>query len=162
MIEIHETASVSKLADIEDSVIGSLIKIGPYSVVDSFVKIKPAGGSGNIVMGENSILNSGCVLYVGNGIIIGDYVSIAANCTLAPTNHRYISKNEIVKNQGFLPSKGGIIIEDDVWIGAGSVLLDGAILRKGCVVAAMSIVRGEVPSYSINAGNPLKTKGWRK
>jgi virginiamycin A acetyltransferase len=53
-------------------------------------------------------------------------------------------------------------VEDDVWIGAGSVLLDGAILRRGCVIGAMSLVRGEIPAYSIQAGNPIALVGWRE
>ena len=60
-----------------------------------------------------------------------------------------------------MPSKGGIIIEDDVWIGAGCVFLDGTIVRKGCVIGAMSLVRGELEAYSINVGNPLKKVGSR-
>ena len=47
MISIHESAQVSQLADIEDSVRGSLIEIGPETQIDSFVKIKPAGGDGD-------------------------------------------------------------------------------------------------------------------
>ena len=61
-----------------------------------------------------------------------------------------------------MPSKGVITGEDDVWIGANCVLLDGAFLRRGCVIAAGSIVGGEASAYSINAGNPLKIIGWRE
>jgi acetyltransferase-like isoleucine patch superfamily enzyme len=52
-------------------------------------------------------------------------------------------------------------VEDDVWIGANSVILDGAIIRRGAVVGAGSLVRGEVASYSIVAGNPLRQIGVR-
>lgn len=44
MIEIDPSATISHVADIEDSVRGSRIVIGPGAVIDSFVKIKPAGG----------------------------------------------------------------------------------------------------------------------
>lgn len=162
MINIDPTATVSKLADIEDSVRGSLIVVGAKSVIDSFVKIKPAGGAGNVVIGQSCVINSGTVIYSGNGVIIGNSVAIAANCTLAPVNHQFHEKNKLIRAQGFKPSKGGILIEDDVWIGANTVLLDGAILRQGCVVGACSIVRGEVAAYSINAGNPLRQIGWRQ
>lgn len=162
MIEIDKTAQVSPLTDIEDSVRGSRIAVGPHSIIDSFVKVKPAGGSGNLIIGSYSIINSGCVLYTGNGICIGDYVSIAANCTLAPVNHAYQEKGRLIREQGFLPSKGGILIEDDVWIGANCVLLDGAILRRGSVIAAGSVVRGEVEAYSVNAGHPLRVVRWRE
>lgn len=156
VIEIHPTAKVSVLADIEDSVRGTRIVVGEQSVIDSFVKVKPAGGDGDLIIGKQVVINSGCVLYTGNGISIGNMVAIAANCTLAPVNHAYHDKHKPIRSQGFLPSKGGIIIEEDVWIGANCVILDGAILRKGCVVAAGSIIKGELDAYSVYAGNPLR------
>lgn len=162
MIDIHTTAKVSPLADIEDSVRGTSIQIGEKVVIDSFVKVKPAGGVGDVKIGARSVINSGCVLYTGNGITIGENVAIAANCTFAPVNHAFMNKNVPINQQGFLPSKGGILIEDDVWIGANCVILDGAILRRGCVIGAGSLVRTEVEAYSINVGNPLKLIGWRE
>lgn len=162
MIEIHATAIISNFADIEDSVRGTRIIIGANTVIDSFVKVKPAGGGGNLIIGESSVINSGTVIYTGNGITIGNFVAIAANCTLAPVNHEYKSKSTLIRQQGFRESKGGIVIEDDVWIGANCVLLDGTILRAGCVIAAGSVVRGEVQPYTINAGNPLRIIGRRE
>ena len=154
LVEVHPTAQVSKLADLELSQRGTRIVVGPGSRIDSFVKIKPAGGLGHVVLGERCYLNSGCVLYSGNGITIGNDVLIAANCTLAPVNHAFTDRNSLIREQGFQPSRGGIVIEDDVWIGANCVLLDGAVLRRGCVVGAGSLVRGELPAYSICRGTP--------
>ncbi|MCE9661107.1 MAG: acyltransferase [Burkholderiales bacterium] len=162
MIEIDATARVSPLADIEDSVRGSRIVIGARSVIDSFVKIKPTGGSGDLVIGAHSVVNSGCVFYTGNGITIGNHVAIAANTTFAPVNHAYKDRSRLIAEQGFLPSKGGIVIEDDVWIGANCVLLDGTVLRRGAVIGAGSLVRGEVAAWSVNAGNPLVRLGERQ
>lgn len=162
MIEVAPSARVSALADIEDSVRGSRIIIGEHSVVDSFVKIKPAGGIGDMIVGASVVINSGCVFYTGNGILIGNHVAIAANCTFAPVNHEYVSRSQLISKQGFRPSKGGIIIEDDVWIGSNCVLLDGAIIRQGVVVAAGSVVRGELFSYGIYGGNPLRQLGARQ
>lgn len=161
MIQIDQTAHVSTLADIEDSVRGTRIVVGAHSVIDSFVKIKPAGGLGDVVIGEYVAINSGCVLYTGHGIRIGDHVAIAANCTLAPVNHAYKESSSLIREQGFLPSKGGIVIEDDVWIGANCVLLDGTRLRQGCVLAAGSVVRHEIPAYTVWAGQPLRQVGER-
>jgi acetyltransferase-like isoleucine patch superfamily enzyme len=162
MIEIHPTASVSKLADIEDSVRGSRIVVGAGCVIDAFVKIKPAGGSGDIEIGASSIVNSGCVLYTGNGIRIGREVAIAANCTFAPVSHEYADRATPIRRQGFRPSKGGIVIGDDVWIGAGCVLLDGTVVEDGCVIGAGSLVRGVLQAYGVYAGNPLRRIGERQ
>jgi acetyltransferase-like isoleucine patch superfamily enzyme len=162
MLIVAPTAKISKLADIEDSTRGTRIVIEDGVMIDAFVKIKPAGGSGDVIIGAGSYINSGCVLYTGHGIRIGTNVLIAANCTLAPTNHEIRDRSRLIREQGFSPSRGGIVIEDDVWVGANSVLLDGAILRRGCVVGAGSVVREELPEYSINVGSPARTVSWRK
>lgn len=161
-IVVDPTARVSPLADIEDSVRGTRIEIGPRVVIDSFVKIKPAGGSGDLAIGESSVINAGCVLYTGNGIRIGRAVSVAANCTFAPVNHAFAERGRPIQQQGFQPSRGGIVVEDDVWIGANCVLLDGALLRQGCVIAAGTVVRGEVAAYSVVAGDPPRVIGERR
>jgi len=162
MLSIAPSARISPLSDIEDSVRGSRITIGGHSVIDSFVKIKPAGGTGDLIIGEHVVINSGCVLYTGQGLRIGNHVAIAANCTLAPVNHAFQDKSRLIREQGFAPGKGGIVIEDDVWIGANCVLLDGAILRRGCVVGAGSLVRGELAAYTIYGGQPLRVLGERQ
>lgn len=161
-IQIHPEARVSSLADVEDSVRGTLISIGAGCMVDSFVKIKPAGGSGDVIIGQRVYINSGCVIYSGNGVRIGNDVAIAANCVFAAANHAFHERGRLIREQRFSASRGGIVIEDDVWIGAGCVLLDGAVVRRGAVIGAMSLVRGEVPEYSINHGNPLRTVDWRR
>ena len=160
-ISIHPTAQVSPLADLERSQRGTRIVIGAECRIDSFVKIKPAGGMGDVLIGARCYLNSGCVLYSGNGITMGNDVLIAANCTLAPVNHAFRDRDQLIREQGFGPSRGGIVIEDDVWIGANCVLLDGAVLRRGWVVGAGSLVRGELPAYSICRGTPAVQVGMR-
>ena len=124
MIKIHETAKISLKCDIEDSTRGSSIEIGANSTIDSFVKFKPAGGMGDIKIGDRVYINSCCVLYSGNGIFIGDDVLISANCTLAPVNHEYTNKSKKISSQGHASSKGGVTIEDNVFIGHGVMTIN--------------------------------------
>ena len=156
MNQIADTAVISHLSDIETSSRGSRLIVGDNVMIDAFVKIKFTGGSGDVVIGKGSFINSGCVLYSGNGIQIGCDVLIAANCTIAPVNHAYLDKNKTIKEQRFKPGKGGITIEDDVWIGAGVIILDGSTIKKGCVIGAGSMVNGETEAYGVYAGNPLQ------
>lgn len=153
---ISTSAKISALSDIEKSSRKSKLVVGENVMIDAFVKIKFTGGDGDIEIGSNTYINSGCILYSGNGIHIGNNVLIAANCTLAPVNHEIKSKNDLIINQRFKPSKGGIIIEDDVWIGAGVVILDGSRIRKGSVIGALSLVNGSTEEYGIYVGNPIK------
>lgn len=162
MLVISEQAKISKLADIEDSVRGSRIVIERDVVIESFVKIKPIGGTGDVVIGENSRINSGVVIFSGNGIKIGRNVLISPNCVLVPVNHEYRNRDIEIIFQHFMPSRGGIIIESDVWIGANTTILDGSVIRKGVVAGANSLVRNHLESYCVYAGNPLKKIGERK
>jgi virginiamycin A acetyltransferase len=161
MIVADPTARISTLADLEPSQRGSRYVIGPHAMIDAFVKIKAAGGSGDVIIGADSYVNSGCVLYSGHGIVIGKNVLIAANCTLAATNHAFANAAVPIRQQGFQPSRGGIVIGDDVWIGANCVLLDGTRIGQGAVIAAGSVVRGAVEAFAIMAGNPLYRIGTR-
>ena len=156
MIEIHPTAFVSSLADLESSSKGSRVVIGPNVYIDSFVKFKAAGGLGDILIGAGTQINSGCVLYIGNGISIGENVSITANCVFAPTNHNFENSAKNIQSQGFQKSKGGIRIGNDVWIGALTGVLDGARIGDGCVVGASSLVRGVLDDFCVYVGNPLR------
>ncbi len=161
MLVIDPTAKISPLADIEDSVRGTRIEICAHVVIDAFVKIKPAGGSGNVEIGAGTVINSGCVIYSGNGVRIGRGVAIAANCTFAPVNHEYKQRDNTIASQGFRPSKGGIEIGDDAWIGANCVLLDGVKVGNGCVIGAGSVVRGVLESHAVYGGNPIRMLGRR-
>lgn len=155
-LEIADSAVISPDARITASVRGTKIKIGEHTHVFEFVSIRAVGGVGDMVVGQHCHINPGCVIYTGNGIQIGDHVLLASGVMLMPTNHAYERRDIAIRHQGFLPSKGGIIIEDDVWIGSNSVVLDGAVIRKGAIIAAGSVVRGEIPAYEIWGGVPAK------
>ena len=161
MLKISPGARISTMADIEDSVRGSVIDIEEGVTIDSFVKIKPAGGTGDVLIGAGTTINSGVAIYSGNGVSIGKRCAIAANCTFAPVNHEYNSTDKPITEQGFRPSRGGVIVEDDVWIGANAVLLDGTILRKGCIVGAGTVVRSEIPANAICVGIPARVISYR-
>jgi virginiamycin A acetyltransferase len=159
--EIASSASVSSLAYIEESVRGSTLRIGERAFIDAFVAIKFSGGLGDVSIGDETYLNAGTVIYSGNGVSLGNHVMVASNVTFAPTNHAFARRDVPMIRQGFMPSRGGILVEDDVWIGANCVILDGAILRRGCIVGAGSVVSAELQPFSINFGVPAKFVKWR-
>lgn len=158
---ISSSAKISKLTDFETSVRSSKLIIEDDVKIDSFVKIKFVGGEGDVKIGKRSFINSGCVIYSGNGLSIGEDVLIAANCVFAPVNHEYKLRSQTIISQRFKKSKGGIIVEDDVWIGAGAIILDGAIIKKGTVIGAGCIVNFETEEYGIYVGSPISLKGFR-
>lgn len=109
---------------------------------------------GQITIGDDFSLNPYSVLYGHGGLTIGHGVRIAAGCVVIPANHVIEDTLQPIRKQGV--TKVGIIIEDDVWIGANVTVLDGVHIAKGCVIAAGSVVRGNTDPYSIYAGVPAR------
>jgi len=161
-IDLGMDVQVAETAKIYPSTKGSRIVIGSHSEIYDYVVIRCVGGSGDILIGEHCYFNPGCVLYSGNGISMGNYVLLAPGVKVAPTNHAFESREVPIRCQGFMPSKGGVVIDDDVWVGANAVLLDGARIERGAVIAAGAVVNGKVPAYEIWGGVPARKIGERK
>lgn len=96
-------------------------------------------------------------------LVIGNYVSIAPDVQfILGGNHQLYTFTPFplksvfggIQQETDSLSKGAIIVEDEVWIGTGAVLLSGIRLGKGSVVAAGSVVTKDVPPYAIVGGNP--------
>jgi len=126
--------------------------------VEIFSTIKSKYGK-NLVIGYNTILSC----EDGLGIFIGDNVGIAAYCYFRTSNHKIDNVNIPILQQGhdfkilsFEGSNYSIIIEDDVWIGAHSIILSGSHVGQGSVISAGSVVSSRIPPYSIVAGNPAR------
>ena len=80
---------------------GTLIEIGARTVIDAFVKIKPAGGMGDVVIGPR--VNSGTVIYTGNGVRIGDGWRSPPTAPSPPPTTRS-DRTRPIREQGFQPS----------------------------------------------------------
>ena len=161
MNSIDPTAQISKYARLDVSTKGTQLFVGAYSVIDDFVKIKQVGGAGDVIIGEYVYVNSGTIMYSGNGIKIGNSVLIGPNCSIVPVNHEYKNPNQLIRLQGFKRSKGGITIHDDVWLGANVTIVDGVTIGKGAIISANSLLKDNVEEYAIYAGNPAKKIGSR-
>jgi acetyltransferase-like isoleucine patch superfamily enzyme len=86
-----------------------------------------------------------------NNIIIGDNVLIAPRVTLITQTHP-ISPDRFFKSS----ISGKIVIEDNVWIGSGVIILPDITIGKGTVVGAGAVVTKDVPPYSVVAGVPAR------
>ena len=64
-------------------------------------------------------------------------------------------------NQKSAGDDKGVIIEDDVWIGANAVLLEGVTVAQGSVIGAGAVVTKSTQPYSISAGIPARQVGLR-
>lgn len=147
---------------------GSNLKLGEFCRFYENVFIK-AGR--NITIGRYTSI-SGPNTDIVNSIFpikIGSFCSIARNVTIQEYNHNpenfttyYIKQNLLNKKEiNEKVSKGSIVIGNDVWIGAQCIILSGAQIGDGAIIAANSVVTGKIPSYAIAGGTPAKVIKYR-
>jgi acetyltransferase-like isoleucine patch superfamily enzyme len=159
--EIHDPAYIARSAKFDFQSdgynLGGRVRIAAGARISHGAVIAPYGG--HITIGRNFYLGPGCVLYGHGGLTIGDDVLIAAHTVIVPSNHRFMSRSVLINKQG--ADNTGIKIGNDVWIGAGAKILDGAHLDDGAVVAAGAVVNRPVEEYSLVAGVPARKLKYR-
>jgi acetyltransferase-like isoleucine patch superfamily enzyme len=170
------------LAAIENGVrlrFASHIRLGRNVYLDQGVYLHacPQG----IVIGDNTIVMHGAVLHVYNfrdlphafirigrdsligelnvlrgqgGITIGDRVYTAPLVQILAVNHVFDDPTRPMIEQGITAE--GIVIEDDVWIGAGAIITDGVRVGRGAVVAAGAVVTQDAPPHTVVGGVPAR------
>jgi acetyltransferase-like isoleucine patch superfamily enzyme len=136
----------------------SYITIGEDSYLSSHATLNTFDGW--IAMGSNCTVNSYAILYGHGGLRIGNDVRIAPQAMIMPMNHIFDDLHVPIWKQGIQAK--GIKIEDDVWLGSGSIVLDGVTIGKGSVIGAGAVVTKNIPPYSIALGVPAKVIKERK
>jgi len=110
-----------------------------------------------ISIGDHVYIGYATVLSCADSITIGDRVLIAEGCSIYDNNNHPIDPEDRANNEPVgLKDIAPVVIEDDAWIGAHSIILKGVIVRRGSVVAAGSVVTKSVPAMTVVAGNPAK------
>ena len=142
---------VSPRAEVE---ITPHLSIGRKSVIGSFTKIKATDGP--LRIGSHVEIANGVTLTSHTkGVEIGDDCMIGPNVSILGNNYRYDRLDVALRLQEKISPKG-IRIANNVWIGAGCVILDGADIGPGTIVTPNSVVSGKIPENSIAQGNPAK------
>ena len=107
-----------------------------------------------IKIGQDSLIGEYCVIRGQGGVTIGDRVYTSPFTQLLAVNHVFDDPKRPFVEQGITAT--GIVIEDDVWLGAGAVITDGVRVGHHSMVAAGAVVTKDVAPYSIMAGVPAK------
>ncbi|OQY47238.1 MAG: transferase [Anaerolineaceae bacterium 4572_78] len=102
----------------------------------------------NCFFGEFNVIRGQGGVTIGNDVYTGPMVQIVA------INHVFNNPDLPIREQGIIAQ--GINIEDDVWLGAGVIVVDGVTIGKGSVIGAGSVVTKNIPAYSIAIGTPAK------
>lgn len=158
----------------------SLITVGRTVIFGDFIFINALSKNGikignNFSLGNNSIIEcTGVISNLGESLIIGNNVGIAQNCfiqvrgsvkmgnniiigpnvSIFSENHNFENSEIPILEQGV--TRKGVKIEDGVWIGTRSIILDGVSIGRNSIIAAGSVVTNDVPEFTIYGGVPAK------
>jgi len=115
-----------------------------------------AGGEGKIEIGNAVSLNTNVQINasIGGRIRIGNDVLIGPNCVLRASDHSFARTDVPVRLQGH--QAGGIVIENDVWLGSNVTVVRDVTIGCGAIVAAGAVVTKDVEAFAIVGGVPAR------
>jgi acetyltransferase-like isoleucine patch superfamily enzyme len=158
------------------------ISIGERVSIDDDVLLDASGaGEKGITLGDGVIVSRSCVIQGKTGpVFIGDRTDIGCNCIFSSVSgieigkatliagHCYIGGGRYRSDRLDIPmmdqgvySEGPVIFGEDVWLGAGVVVLDGIRIGKGSIIGAGAVVTRGIPEYSLAVGAPARVIGTR-
>ncbi len=129
---------------------GTIVMHGAILHVYNFRNLPNSG----IKIGCDSLIGEYTVIRGQGGVQIGDRVYTSPFTQIIAVNHVFEDPHRPFVEQGITAE--GIIIEDDVWLGAGAIVTDGVRIGKGAVVAAGAVVTRDVPPHTVVGGVPAK------
>lgn len=147
---------------------GGRLLIGQYVTLNSWnhgshvsmfgpVKLIADRPDALIRIGAHTRINGAC-LHAYESIKVGERCLIAPNCQIFDGSGHDLCFHDPTQRIGTRGSSKPIEIEDDVWIGANSIILPGAHIGRGSVIGAGSVVTGTIPPMTLAAGNPAVVK----
>lgn len=118
----------------------------------------------NIEVGDNVSIGSGALfLATESKIFLGNKVLFGPNVMIIGGNHNTSAVGEFmydVHNKRPYDDQD-IVFEDDIWVGAGAIILKGVHVGRGAIIAAGAIVNRDIPPYTVVGGVPAKIIGTR-
>lgn len=157
------------------------IRCGERLLVDDLVVLDAKGEGSAIELGHQILISRGCILSCNRARIrFGDYVSVGPFCYFGSRSELRVGSNVSVGPGTMVLAGGhalddpdmpairqervsrGILIEDGVWLGAGTTVLDGAVIGRNSVIGAGAVVKGEIPPDSVAGGIPARVLYGRK
>ena len=150
-IRLGKKVTISRHAYLHCYDESSTLEIGDRGHIMPYAMLMTHPG-GRIRLGHNCSINPFTILYGHGGLEIGNDVRIAAHTVIIPANHVFLDPNIPIRQQGL--TKQGIVIGNDIWIGANCVILDGCRIGSGSVISAGTVLSANIPPNSVVAGVP--------
>ena len=131
---------------------GGTIEIGARTAIAPRAVLVAKGG--RLTIGPDGYVGDGAIVTCREQIDIGPDVLIAEYVVIRDQDHAFEDRTRPIHAQGFVTAP--VVIGADVWLGAKATVVKGAVIGEGAVVGAMSVATGEVPPFSVVAGQPAK------
>jgi acetyltransferase-like isoleucine patch superfamily enzyme len=150
MINYYNYSHVQPMRRIEH---GPGLEVSPDAVFSNPERIK---------LGARVQIGSRCHLWAGHAagtITVGNDVLFGPEVMMTAATYRYNDGQPVTQQ---LMDEADIVIGNDVWFGTRAIVLAGARIGDGAIIAADAIVRDEIPPMSIAAGQPARVVGARK
>lgn len=109
-----------------------------------------------LVIGDNLYANYSLNITCASSVVIRNNVTFAYNVSIFDFNHGFSDLGTPIRSQKLNLYSRGVEICDDVWVGANAFICGNVKIGKGAVVGANSVVKTDVPEYSVVAGNPAR------
>lgn len=145
--------------DVELSRYPKLIDLGDDCIIKKGAQLCPCREDASVKVGKRTTIGFYTTIFATSSIVVGDDCMIAPFCYIVDSDHG-IKLGQPMNRQDNTSSP--ITIANDVWVGAHAVILSGARIGDGAVIAAGAVVRGEVPENAIFGGVPARKIGERK
>lgn len=148
------TARLNRLTyDDADEVRALFSELIGKRVDDSFLLIPPfyTACGVDITVGRNVFVNQNCTFYDLGGLDIADDVMIGPNVSIITTGHPL----DPSERRAAVIAKP-VVIERNVWIAAGAIIIGGVTVGENSVVAAGAVVTKDVPPNTLVGGNPAR------
>ena len=129
---------------------GTLVMHGAVLHVYNFRGLPHAG----IRIGRDALVGEYTVIRGQGGVTLGDRVYTSPHVQILAVNHVFDDPKRPFVEQGI--TARGIVVEDDVWIGAGAIITDGVRIGRGAVVAAGAVVTHDVAPHTVVGGTPAR------
>lgn len=154
LFRLLEYYTVNCIVGRQQAVIGKDCKIHPTVMLRQPERIR---------IGNHCSINHNNVFQAGKRtgtITLGNNVLTAANVMFVAYTHSFDTPDVPIMDQDCYDAP--IVVEDDVWIGFGAIILAGVTIGKGAVVAAGAVVKSDVPAYAIVGGVSARVLKMRK
>jgi acetyltransferase-like isoleucine patch superfamily enzyme len=134
------------------------ITLGKRIEIEHDVYLKLVDRAARLHIGDFSFLGRGCEIDVSVSVTIGAHTLLAPGVFITDHAHRH-ARNARLDEQG--NRNAPVVIGDDVWLGAGSIVLPGVTIGDGAIIGAGAVVTHDVEPYTIVAGVPARPIGRR-